>query len=82
MKLQLLNIVRETDDEKKIKQLTALGYKEIPQEPTPVEEHKEKPLSKMNKAELLVIAADEGLEVPNGATNADIVKLIEEARAK
>lgn len=36
-----------------------------------------KPLSRMNKAELIDKAAEHGIEVPEGATNADIVKLIE-----
>ncbi|HMM32072.1 MAG TPA: hypothetical protein PKB13_09880 [Clostridia bacterium] len=83
MKLQLLNVVRETSDEKKIKQLTALGYKEIPVEAL-AEEPKDKPLDKdkMNKDQLLAIATAEGVTVPDGATKADIVKLIEEARAK
>lgn len=37
---------------------------------------------KMNKEQLLAIAAAEGVIVPDGATKADIVALIEEARAK
>lgn len=44
----------------------------------------DKPLDKdkMNKEQLLAIATAEGVTVPDGATKADIVKLIEEARAK
>ncbi|MPW25952.1 hypothetical protein GC105_09130 [Alkalibaculum sp. M08DMB] len=38
---------------------------------------KEKPISKMNKAELVAIATEQGIEIPEGATNAEIVKLIE-----
>lgn len=37
-------------------------------------------LTGKNKAELLAIAADEEVTIPEGATNAEIVKLIEEAR--
>ena len=77
MKLQLLNVVRETDDERKIRQLKALGYKEVVAEAA-----REKPLADMKKDELLAAAAEAGVEVPDGATNADIVKLIEAARAE
>ena len=39
-----------------------------------------KPFSKMNKAELLAeVAKHEGMTVPDGATNKDIVALLEEA---
>jgi len=37
-------------------------------------------LSGKNKAQLLEIAADEGVEIEDGATNADIVSAIELAR--
>lgn len=38
---------------------------------------KGKPLSRMNKEELLAAAQAAGVEVPDGATNAEIVELIQ-----
>jgi hypothetical protein len=40
----------------------------------------EKALAKMNKTELLAVAKDAGVEVEDGATNAQIVEAIEKAR--
>lgn len=40
----------------------------------------EKPLAKMNKAELTAVAKAEGVEIPAGATNAAIVTAIEAKR--
>lgn len=37
----------------------------------------EKPLAKMNKAELAEIAKAAGVEIPDGATKADILNLLE-----
>lgn len=42
----------------------------------------EKPLSKMNKDELLKAAKDAGIAVPDGATKAQIVELIEAAKGE
>jgi hypothetical protein len=41
-----------------------------------------KPLDKMNKAELTAICHELELEIPDGATNKDMVKLIEDKRAE
>ena len=41
----------------------------------------EKPLGKQNKTELLATAEAEGVVVPDGTANADIVNLIEAKRA-
>ena len=41
-----------------------------------------KPLSKMNKDELLKVAQDAGIAVPVGATKAQIVELIEAAKGE
>lgn len=41
----------------------------------------DKPLAKMNKAELLDVAKAENVEVKDGATNKDLVEAIEKARA-
>lgn len=40
----------------------------------------EKPLSKMNKDELLKVAQDAEIAVPDGATKAEIVELIKAAQ--
>ena len=40
-----------------------------------------KPLSKMNKAELLELAAETGVEAPEGATNAALAALLRAAGA-
>ena len=40
----------------------------------------EKPLSKMNKDELLKVAQDAEIAVPDGATKAEIVELIKSAQ--
>ena len=37
----------------------------------------EKPLAKMNRAELLALAAEKGISVPNDAKKEDVLKLIE-----
>ena len=42
----------------------------------------EKPLSKMNKDELLKAAQDAGIAVPDGATKAEIVELIKAAQGE
>lgn len=42
----------------------------------------EKPLSKMNKDELLKAAQDAEIAVPDGATKAQIIDLIEAARGE
>lgn len=76
MKLKLDNIVRETDNKHKIEKLKAKGYKEVTEEVA-----SDKPLSKMNKEELLAVAREAGIEVPEAATNKQIVELIEAARA-
>lgn len=49
-------------------------------EPGPPEEiiPVEKPLTRMNKAALLAVAAERGVEVPETATKADIIALLEE----
>jgi len=53
------------------------SYKEyIPQE----EPAEEKPLSKLKKDELLAVAQEAGLEVPEDATKDQIVKMINAAR--
>lgn len=44
------------------------------------EEPKAKPLGRMNKDELRAIAAEEGVEIAEDATNAQIIEAIEEAR--
>ena len=55
------------------------SYKEyIPQE----EPAEEKPLSKLKKDELLKVAQDAGIAVPDGATKAQIVELIEAAKGE
>lgn len=41
-----------------------------------------KALSKMNKDDLLVMAQEAGIEVPEGATKAQIVDLIEAAKGE
>lgn len=41
-----------------------------------------KPLARMNKTELLAIAAEEGVEVEESATNKEIVAAIEQARGE
>lgn len=53
--------------------LTALG--EVPVDPATLP-----PLSSKTKAELLAIAADEDVEVEDGATNAEIIAAIERHR--
>lgn len=50
-------------------------------EPGGSREHEPPSLGGKNKAELLAIADDEGVEVPNGATNAQIAEAIEASRA-
>lgn len=40
----------------------------------------ERPLSKMNKDDLLKVAQDAGIAVPDGATKAQIIELIQAAR--
>lgn len=39
----------------------------------------EKPLTRMNKAELLAVAAERGVEVSDTDTKADIIALLEES---
>lgn len=43
-------------------------------------ESDERPLSKMNKDDLLKVAQDAGIAVPDGATKAQIIELIQAAR--
>jgi hypothetical protein len=45
----------------------------IPEEPVNT---KEKPLSQMNKTELIAKAAEMGVQVPDGAKNKEIVELL------
>lgn len=40
----------------------------------------ERPLSKMNKDDLLKVAQDAGIAVPDGATKAQIIELIQAGR--
>ena len=40
----------------------------------------ERPLSKMNKDDLLKVAQEAGIAVPDGATKAQIIELIQAAR--
>lgn len=53
--------------------LTAMGEVPVDAESLP-------PLASKNKAELLAIAADEGVEIEVGATNAEIVAAIDRHR--
>ncbi len=69
-----VNGVGESDNSVLLSWFEAHGYK--------VEKSEEKPLAKMNKAELLAVAAEKGISVPDGTTNSEIVKLIEAARAQ
>ena len=48
-----------------------------PYEPQKAEDEGEKPLVKMNKAELLEVAQAAGIAVPDDATKAQIVELIQ-----
>jgi hypothetical protein len=80
-----VNGVGESDNPVLLSWFEAHGYEvekpktESKQETTP---GGDKPLDKdkINKEQLLAIAAAEGVTVPDGSTKADIVKLIEEAR--
>jgi ribulose kinase len=61
----------------------ALAY-EAGEQPEAAEEDEasnEKPLAKMNKAELIETAKAENVEVADDATNAQLVEAIEKARA-
>jgi hypothetical protein len=51
-----------------------------PYEPQKAADEGEKPLSKMNKDELLKVAQDAEIAVPDGATKAEIVELIKAAQ--
>jgi len=51
-------------------------YKEPAADPAPAGE---KPLSKLNKAELEALAAEKGIEIPEKATKEEIIKLLEGA---
>lgn len=53
-----------------------------PYEPQKVTDEGEKPLAKMNKAELLEAAQAAGIAVPDDATKAQIVELIEAAKGE
>lgn len=66
-----VNGIGETDSEHLANWFEAHGYTVEGGEST------EKPLSKMNKAELTAIAIERGIEIPEGSTNAEIVKLLE-----
>lgn len=60
----------------------AEAAREEAEKPTPVVTETapaEKPLTRMNKAELLVAAAERGVEVAETATKADIIALLEES---
>lgn len=50
-----------------------------PYEPQKAEDGGKKPLSKMNKDELLAAAQAAGIDVPDGSTKAEIVELIQAA---
>lgn len=41
-----------------------------------------KPLGKMSKGELLDLAGNEGIEVPDGATKAELLEILEKAQAE
>lgn len=48
----------------------------------PGTETSEKPLTKLNKDELLALAEESGVDVPEGATKAQIVELINAAKGE
>ena len=71
-----VNGVGESDNPALVSWFKEHGY-QVEEKATQSEE---KPLSKMKKDELIAVAAKMELEVPDGASNADLVKLIEAAR--
>lgn len=74
--LKLHNVVKITSDERKRKKLLSLGYQEVEEET--VTQTLSKPIERMSKAELTELALSKGIEIPERATNAQIVELIKE----
>lgn len=77
MKLILNNLVYETTNEVKIARLKELGAEELDVEEE-VKEEKVIKLNTLNKTQLVELANERGIEVPDGATNKELVALLEE----
>ena len=77
MKLILNNLVYETTNEVKIARLKELGAEELDVEEE-VKEEKAINLNTLNKTQLIDLANERGIEVPDGATNKELVALLEE----
>lgn len=74
MRLEFDNVVKYTDNELKIKQLEALGFKRVEEPTTEATKDAEANLESLELADLKALADKEGIEY---AKNADKNKMLE-----